>query len=387
MRATVPQSELAEAVGFAARALPGRPGVPALAAIALHAGTDGLRCSAFDQETAASARAAAEIEDPGATLVPGRLLADIVARLPREPITLTLDGPRLRLRGGGVRFALATLPAGERPAVPPAPPAAGRVDTAALAAALTQVAVATGRDETLPVLTTISLHADATRLRLAATDRFRIAVRDLPWTSATGPSSDATAGPPDRAGHPPGPAALAVLAPARPLLALVRALRAPVATLAASDGLLGVRTDDREVLLRLVDAPRLDYLSRFPTTFLACADLPTRALAEAVRRVALVAAPTAPVRLNLSPGLVSVEADTAEQAEAAEALPTGYRGEPVGAAYTPRYLTDVLSVIDTDRVLLHLTGPDSPTLITGPDGPAAAGLRYLVAPRRPAGAR
>jgi DNA polymerase-3 subunit beta len=361
VRLTLPAADLAQAVTFAARALPSRPPTPVLAGLLLRAGDDTLRVTAFDQELAATAATPAAVAEPGTTLVPGRLLADIAARLPDGGLTVHTDATRLRLSGGGVRFTLALLPAGDYPALPTPPGPAGQVDTATLAAALAQVGVAAGRDETLPVLTALSLRISGDRLSLAATDRYRVATRTLALTPVAGPV-EATA-----------------LVPARPLLALARALDGPACEIGAGSGLLALVSPRRQVLLRQIEAPALDYEGRIPARFATRAELPARALADAVARVALAAAPTAPVRLAFSPGRVRVEAATGEHAEAVEDIDAAVEGTPMAAAYTPRYLTDLLGVLDGDRVVLHLTSATTPTLVTGAgDG----GLRYLVAPRR-----
>ena len=68
------------------------------------------------------------------------------------------------------------------PALPEMPGASGSLRGDVFAAAVAQVSVAAGRDDTLPVLTGVRLEIEAEKITMAATDRYRLAVRDLAWT-------------------------------------------------------------------------------------------------------------------------------------------------------------------------------------------------------------
>lgn len=64
------------------------------------------------------------------------------------------------------------------------PTAAGVVDSD-FARAINQVVVAAGRDELLPVFTGVRLEIDNDVISLLATDRYRMALKDLTWTPAS----------------------------------------------------------------------------------------------------------------------------------------------------------------------------------------------------------
>src|SRR5207302_10396462 len=113
--------------------------------------------------------------------VSGKLLAEIVRSLPARPVTLTTDGARATLKCGSATFTLMLLPAEEYPTLPELPPLAGSVGSDALASAIGQVAIAAGRDDTLPALTGIRIEIEGEALTLVATHRYRLAVRDLRW--------------------------------------------------------------------------------------------------------------------------------------------------------------------------------------------------------------
>jgi len=183
MKFRVERDVLGEAVAWVARALPSRPVVPVLAGMLIEAG-DGLVLSCFDYEVSARIRVDADVAEGGTALVPGRLLAEITRSLPTQPAEFTSSGEEVSLSCGGAEFTLVSLPAGDFPALPEPPPAAGTVDGGVLAAAAGQVVPAASRDDTLPMLTGVCLDFDGDTLTLAATDRYRLAVRELPWAPA-----------------------------------------------------------------------------------------------------------------------------------------------------------------------------------------------------------
>ena len=161
MKIRVERDTLADAVAWAARILPQKTQLPVLAGLRLDAGTDGaLRLSGFDYEVSAEAELEVTVAEAGAVLVPGRLLADITRSLPGQPVELMTDGSRVQLTCGSARFTLPTLPLDEYPTLPSMPEVAGTIGSDAFAAAVSSVAIAAGRDDTLPVLTGIRVELE-----------------------------------------------------------------------------------------------------------------------------------------------------------------------------------------------------------------------------------
>jgi len=178
VRFRVERDVLAEAVAWTARSLPARPPVPVLAGLLLEAGPDGLSLSGFDYEVSARVTIAADVLEPGRALVSGRLLADISRSLPARPVEISTEGPKVQLVCGSARFSLLTLPVEDYPTLPEMPGVTGTLSSSLFATAVAQVAIAAGRDDTLPVLTGIRVEIDGDTVTLAATDRYRLAVRE-----------------------------------------------------------------------------------------------------------------------------------------------------------------------------------------------------------------
>jgi DNA polymerase III subunit beta len=409
MRFGIERDTLTEAVAWVARALPNRPVLPILSGLLLTAaktpdGPGELTLSCFDYEVSARIRVEADVTEPGTVLVPGRLLAEITRSLPDFPVELDDSaGQDVTLTCGAASFTLVTLPVEEYPELPDLPVLAGVVDGGALAAAISQVVPAASRDDTLPILTGVNIEFEGGVMTFAATDRYRLAMRELAWNPAD-PDLSAT-----------------VLIPAKTLSDAARMMAngVPVqvmlrggtgaraagkqAELRAADAMIGFECGGRRLTTRLIAGEFIKYKSRFPAEFACRADMPAAALAEAVKRVALVAERGSSVRLSFNEGSVTIEAGTEGQARARETVPAEFSGDEPAIAFSPGYLLDGLAAAliatgtatgtasgdaasgEDPRILLQFTSPTKPAVITGTRRDRAGeapDFRYLVVPLR-----
>jgi DNA polymerase III subunit beta len=380
MKFRVERDDLADAVAWVARTLPSRPTtqLQVLAGLLLETGPSGLRLSAFDYEVAARGEISATVLDEGRTLVSGRLLAEITRSLPAAPVEIAVEGSRAVLTCGSARFTLPTLPVEDYPALPAVPPATGRVGSTAFAAAVGQVAIAAGRDDTLPVLTGVRIEIVEDRLTLAATDRYRLAVRQVPWRPEQADASGTA------------------LVPARTLSDAAKSMGSAGAevTIALGSGpsgeaLAGFACGTRETTTRLVDGQFPDYRRLLPPTSPLSAEVEVSPLVEAVKRVSLVAARTSPVLLSFSTGELVLEAGAGGEAQAREALPAGFDGPDLSIAFNPGYLLDGLGALESDTVLVGFASADDaeeaarkPAIFTGKSADDAPDYRYLLMPVR-----
>ncbi len=343
MQILIERDAFADAVAWTARALPARPTVPVLAGMRLHASTDELTLSSFDYDVSAQATIPVTTQTPGSSLVSGRLLA--------------------------------TMPEDEYPALPEMPPAAGSVGSDAFATAVSQTAVAAGRDDTLPSLTGVRIEIDGENLTLISTDRYRLAVRDLRWNPVTPDLSAAMLVP-----------AKALTDSARSLTSSAEvsiALALPGDEGAGGDGMIGFEGAGRRTTTRLLGGEFPRYQSLLPSSVRATAELAAPVLMEAVRRVALVAERNTPVRLTFSSGQLVLEAGAGDEAQADEVIEAGFDGEELTIAFNPQYLLDGLAAIESDTARIAFTEAGKPALITGKPGPdGGQDYRYLLMPIR-----
>ncbi|HET8591182.1 MAG TPA: DNA polymerase III subunit beta [Nakamurella sp.] len=377
MKFRVAREDLADAVAWVARSLPSRPPVPVLGGILLTVDDSTLSVAGFDYEVSTRAELTVDAQTGGRVLVSGRLLAEITRALPAKPVDLEMDGPKVSIVCGSARFSLPTMPVEDYPALPEMPATSGTVPAAEFAEAVAQTAVAAGRDDTLPMLTGIRVEIEGEKLTLAATDRFRLAVRELSWTP------DA----PD--------ISTAVLVPARTLAEAARSLgSATEVTVGLGDGLLGLEAGGRRTTVRLLDVEFVKYRSLLPNEHTTTVDVPAADLTEAIKRVALVTDRGHHLRMQVSEGTLALSAGGDDEGSAEEELAVEADGAELLIAFNPGYLLDGLSVVHSDTVRLAFTTPARPALLLpsgssngdGGSEKAAGGeapsYRYLVMPAR-----
>ncbi|WP_019633684.1 DNA polymerase III subunit beta [Actinomadura atramentaria] len=373
MKFRIDRDALADAVAWTARTLPVRPPVPVLAGMHIEAG-ERLKLSAFDYEVSAQVATDIETEEAGTALVSGRLLAEICRSLPPHPVDVTTDGAKVMLRCGSAKFTLLTMPVEDYPTLPEMPPAAGAVGSDEFAAAVAQVAIAAGRDDTIPMLTGVRVEIEGETVTLASTDRYRLAVRELHWK-------------PER----PDFSAVA-LVPAKTLADTAKSLTAgaevSIALAAtgggAGEGMIGFEGGGRRTTSRLLDGDFVKYRSLLPSEYAGLAEVNTAPFIEAVKRVSLVAERNTPVRLSFRQGEVVLEAGTGDEAQAVEALEATLEGEDIDIAFNPGFLLDGLSAIGSDTARLSFTTPTKPAVLTGkpPQDGENPNYRYLIMPVR-----
>jgi DNA polymerase III subunit beta len=368
MEFRIERNALVEAVAWAARSLPARSPVPVLGGLMLDAGQGRLRVSGFDYEASADIEVPARTPSAGQVLVLGRRLLDICRVLPDAVVACAVEGTRFTVDGGGTRFGLSTLPREEYPALPALPAFRGTVDAAEFAAAVAQAGTAAGRDDTLPVLTGIQLRLEGEAMTLSASNRYRYAVRTVPWKPEAADSE-----------------AVEVVVPGRRLTELSRSLAksgtvriglngaagpaGPAGPSSPGSGVIAFEAEGMRTTLRLLEGllPRYDKL--FTLDGPAVAVMQREALADAVRRVAVVAEPNSPIRLDFSAnGTVLLQAgyddDVASQQLTADLAGVGAGADDLTVAFNPGYLLDALTSFTAAQVRFELMGPGQRALLS-----------------------
>jgi DNA polymerase-3 subunit beta len=373
----VEREVLADAVTWVARGLPSRPPVPVLAGVLLQADLAGtITLSAFDYEMSARVTVTADVDEAGVALVPGKLLADISRNLPTKPVDVRTEGNKVQVSCGTSRFSLSMMPAEDYPTLPAAPEASGTVAGDVFTQAVMQVAVAADRGDTLPILTGVRMSIDGEKVTLLATDRYRLAMRELTWSPVA------------------ADAAYLALIPARTLADTAKALGASgsielsLGGPAGGDGLIGLEAGQRRATTRLLDGDYPKVTSIFPTSVDTIGVVGTAELVEAVKRVALVADRNTPVRLSFTDGQLSIEAGTGDDAQASEAIDCTLTGPEIEIAFNPHFLLDGLGVLGAAYTRLSFTQPSRPAVLAGQadaDGEADTSYRYVLMPVRFAG--
>jgi len=372
MKFTVESSVLVDGVNWVSRSLSTRPIMTALLGIVIDAQNE-ITLSASDLETSSKSSFEAEIKEKGRVLVPGRLLAEISRALPNKQVTFILEGNRVNVTAGSAKFALPILPINEYPNLPKLPDTSGEIASDVFATAVNQVAVAAGRDESLPTLTGIHVNINKNTITLAATDRYRLAVREIPWTPN---DSELTTSALLRA---------RTLADAARTIATTKNLSFAIAPTSATDRLIGFATETKTMTSRQLDGAFPPYSHLLPSEAASTAVIEVAQLLEAVRRVALVTEKNTPLRLKFAKNTLQLEAGVSDEAQATEELTITYSGDPIDIAFNPSYLTDGLNALGTTYVNINFTASNRPAVLSGKntiDGEIDGSYRYLLMPMK-----
>lgn len=373
MKFRVDRDAMTDAVLWASRTLPTKSTQPLLTGLHLVADKQGLVLSGSDADVSAQASLDAAVGEAGTVLIPGRLLADITRSLPSATIEFVIEGSRAQITCGKSSFSIPTMPVAEYPPLPQMPDVSGVIEGSEFATAISQVAVASSRDETLPAFTGIKVDVDGSTITMAATDRYRLAVRELHWRP-TSTSINTHA-----------------LIPAKFLSDSAKSLahnkEVSLAFSGTNEGIVGISSDDRKTTSRLLAADFPKYQSLLPNESTSVAQISTSILIEAVKRVSLVLDREAPVKIHFTDGeaIISGGGGSGEIAEAHEAIECSLNGEAITIAFNHQFLLDGLGAIDAQIAVIAMTQPHKPAIITGAkeiNGESFEGFKYLLMPIR-----
>ena len=364
LRITCQKSALASALGVVSRAVSSRGAVQVLGGILLQAEDGRLSLAATDMEISIRSSLEGELEGDASVVVPGRLLTDLVRLLPSETVTLAYEEGEgvLSVTSGSHSSRLNVFSAEDFPRLPPLDVPLQEIDAAALLATIDKVGRAASRDESRPVLTGVLVKFEGEQLIMAATDSYRLAVKETALT-ASGPDLEA-------------------IIPARALQELSRLIgSAESVELGVHENHIIFSSGDVWLTSRRIDGQFPNYKQLLPESFEIEIATPRAALLEVVRRAGLMAQRNAPLRLRFADGELTVSAQTQDVGEATESLAVEYAGEELEIGFNPDFLRDGLEAIGTDTVQLKLINRLRPGLLAAPD----ESFWYLIMPIRLAG--
>ena len=379
MKFQVNRDVFSEAVSFAVKLLPQRTTLPILSGVLIEANGDGLVLSSFDYEVSSRTQIQADVEEPGTVLVSGRLLAEIAGRLPNAPVRVSTEESRISVACGSATFTLLSMPVEEYPSIPEIGEQTGVVPAEEFATAVAQVAVAASRDDVTPVITGVQLEVRENSLSLVATDRYRVAIREIDWDGG-GVAGEGDGG-------------QSALVPARTLQEVGKTF--------GHSGTISVAItsrDDRELIAFSADMKTVTSLlikgnfppvrRLFPDTVDNYAVMNTAELIEATRRVALVLEREAALRYTFTADGLTLEAIGSEQAQASESIDAILSGDETVVSLKPQFLLDGLQAVPSEFVRISFTKTENPNkpgpvLITSQTSREQAGndsYRYLLQP-------
>lgn len=360
---------LAEAVNFVVRLLPQRASLPILSGVLIEAKSNQITLSVFDYEVSAKSSINANVISEGTVLVFGKLLSEIINKLPKDQVAFELIDNKVNVSSASAKFNLLTMPTSEYPELPSLPESSGIVEGQVFAQAVTQVAHAASKEDVTPVLTGVLIEASNDTLSLVATDRYRVAVKSIPWASSISDS---------------------VLIPARTLQEIARTFSNQGALSVSIEKteerqMVAFSANDKSVTSVLLKGNFPAVLSLFPEAIDHEAIASIDEIIEATKRVSLVVEGDNPIRYNFSSENVNIKSITSETAQASEDVTVDLIGEEIGVSLKPQFVLDGLSGMSTDHVSFGFTkNQQNPTkpgpLLFTEKGDKAGEFKYLLQP-------
>lgn len=365
LKITCSRDELNRQLAIVSRAASTRTTVQVLAGVLLRSEDGKLELSATDMEISLRTPLEAEVASEGAVVVPGKLLAELARLLPGEEVSIEHRQGEgvVEIVSGAAVYRIHTYNAEDFPRLPePAGTTMMSIDAEAVLETAAKVSRAASRDESRPVLTGILVRFEGENLVMAATDSYRLAVKE---TSMSGPGPE-----------------LDAIVPARALMELSRVAQG------ASDLQLGLQenqvlfaSDGILLTTRRIEGQFPNYHQLLPESFESEVTLPRDELLEVVRRVSVMAQRNAPLRLRFAEGELTVSAQTQDIGEAHETMPAAFSGDALDIGFNPEFLRDGIESVDGDELRLKLISPLRPAVLQG----TGDDFSYLIMPIRLAG--
>jgi DNA polymerase III subunit beta len=365
LKITCSRDELNRQLAIVSRAASTRTTVQVLAGVLLRSEEGKLELSATDMEISLRTPLEAEVASEGAVVVPGKLLAELARLLPGEEVSIEHRQGEgvVEIASGAAVYRIHTYNAEDFPRLPdPTGTTMVGIDAEAVLETAAKVSRAASRDESRPVLTGILVRFEGENLVMAATDSYRLAVKE---TSMSGPGPE-----------------LDAIVPARALMELSRVAQG------ASDLQLGLQenqvlfaSDGILLTTRRIEGQFPNYHQLLPESFESEVTLPRDELLEVVRRVSVMAQRNAPLRLRFAEGELRVSAQTQDVGEAHEAMPAAFSGDALDIGFNPEFLRDGIESVEGDELRLKLISPLRPAVLQG----TGDDFSYLIMPIRLAG--
>jgi DNA polymerase-3 subunit beta len=365
MKVTCSRDGLVAKLGIVARAVSTRTAVQILSGVLLRAEGGELHLAATDMELSLRSSLEAEVDGEGAAVVPGRLLVDLARLLPDSEVVIEHRAEEnvVRIECGSASYRLHAFSEEDFPRLPELD-AVGTfsVDREALLETIARVSRSASRDESRPVLTGILVRFEPGKLTMAATDSYRLSVKETPLQGEA-PELEA-------------------IIPARALGELLR--------IAGSGDTVELGVHENQVIFgsggvwlttRRIDGQFPNYRQLLPESYEHELVAPRAELLDVVRRTSVMAQRNSPLRLRFAEGELTVSAQTQDVGESSESLPIGYTAEPLEIGFNAEFLRDGLESVETDEVRVRLISSLRPAVLQSP----ADDFTYLIMPIRLAG--
>ncbi|GIS68331.1 MAG: DNA polymerase III subunit beta [Chloroflexota bacterium] len=358
MRLLCLQENLNKGLSIVSRAVPSRTTLPVTQNVLITTDNGKIKLVTTNLEIAISTWVGAQIEDGGSVAVPAKLLSELVSSLPSEQISISNSNNSTGIEINCDKFNSQVN--GTNPDdFPPIPTVnadvVATIDSKVFQDAITRVSVAAATDESRPVLTGIKMELDGDNFTLAGADGFRLAVFKGKLLEKISEKYD-------------------FILPSRSLQEINRIIvdqDEPITfSVTPSKNQAMFKLSNVEIVTQLVQGTFPNYSQLIPESFQTRTEVPVEEFQRAAKTASVFARDGSGIlRLHInSPGnenpeKLSILSRSEEVGENESQIEAKVEGEDSKIAFNSKYLTDVLSVIKEEKVVIETTSPSSPGVI------------------------
>lgn len=363
MKIVCTQENLKSALMVVGKIISSSNTLPILNNILLKTENGMLKISSTNLEIAIITQTRCRVEEDGEITVVGKTFGELVNNMPNQNITLKTTGLELSIESDNYHTKLKTLPAEDFPLIPKLDNGNSfSVDAQDLKNSLNEVVFSASTNQTQPEISGILISIDADKLKVVATDRYRLAEKTLVLKSQSQNIQP-------------------TIIPQKTAQELSRIVgnQTGMVEIVLNSNQMGVNFNDTQIISRLVDGQYPDYKQIIPEKFSTNAILQKQSLISALRAASVFSQSNNSIKFNLEPKSqkLVITAESAELGKSQVELPAVIEGSGGEIIFNHRYVLDCLSSLETDNVVIKIIDDNSPGLIL-PDG--KNDYLYLIMP-------
>ena len=348
MDIVVTQKNLNKALAACSRVSTSRGGLPVLNNILLRTTGKQLLVAATNLEIASVSKIGAKIDKQGDITVPAKLITEFISNLPDENITLSTKGSILHIECAGYSSVINGIDAEEFPELPTIDEKTSiqyKISTPEYKKSMEQVIFACSHDTSRPVLTGVYWHSHEGSLFIAGTDGYRLSEKKLIETTSE----------------------LVAVVPSSTLQETLRLLGDDIdeVDILFDETQVRFRIGQAEVTSRLIDGKYPDYRQLIPAKSEIATTLSTSEISRTTKIASLFTRDSGgsiTMVADEEKGEILIKSITSEIGENTSTITTEVKGSGQ-ISLNSRYLQEVLSVVDSDKISLAFSGAIAPIVI------------------------
>lgn len=364
MHFKIEKEQLITSLQIAAKAISSRSTLPILGGLLLSIKKDELTAYATDLEVAIKQTTKLTADEESETVIPARLLLEVIKNMPEGTISVVLNKKdnRLELSSENTRFNINTLPAEDYPKFPDVEkPLKLTLKTKEFTKAINSISSSASKDESRPILTGILFSVNEQGAELIATDSYRLATSKVTMPNAKEIGRE-------------------IIIPAKTLETVAGTIKEKEdLEILLSENQIIFMFDNTTIASKLIGGQFPDYKQLFPEKLDVIITANKEDILEAIKRVALMAHNNSPIKLSMANGKIKITTQAADVGDAREEVEGTKKGPDIEIAFNARYLLEGIAGADGEKIKMMLSDPLQPGLIKNEEGEK---YKYLIMPIR-----